>query len=80
MSHAVELPQSIIARLDKIASPRLTKEAIIKQAVKERLDYEEWKQKKVRSSMKSVDAGRVVSKEDFWEHLAKVKNARKKAA
>lgn len=80
MNHAVDIPQSLLKRLDKIASPRLTKAAIVKQALQDRLDYEEWKQKKVAASLKSVDAGRVVTKDEFWSHLEKIKNERKKAA
>ncbi|MEQ1532297.1 MAG: hypothetical protein HOO97_07950 [Sideroxydans sp.] len=80
MNHAVDIPQSLLKRLDKIASPRLTKEAIVKQAIQDRLEYEEWKQKKVNASLKRVDSGHVVSKDEFWDQLAKIKNARKKAA
>ncbi len=80
MNHTIDLPQSLIKRLDKVASARLPKETIIKQAIQERLDYEEWKQKKIHASLKKVSAGCVIGKEEFWEHLAKVKDARKKAA
>jgi len=81
MTTTINLPQSVIKRLEKVAaSSRCTPEALAKQAITERLDYEEWKSEKVRSSIESVKAGEVFGKEEFWTQLAKARNARKKAA
>ncbi|MCK9200999.1 MAG: ribbon-helix-helix domain-containing protein [Gallionella sp.] len=81
MTTTINLPQSVIERLEKIAaSSRRTPEALAKQAINDRLDYEEWKAKKVRASIESAKAGKVFGKEEFWTQLAKARNARKKAA
>jgi predicted transcriptional regulator len=81
MTATIELPQSILKRLEALsATSRLKPKTLVAQAVKERLDYEEWKAKKVRASLASVKAGKSFGKEEFWAQLAKARNARKKTA
>lgn len=77
----ITLPKTLIKRLEKIsAGLRYTPESIVKQAVADRLDYEEWKSKRIQEGLADVKAGRVHSKEEFWVQLEKARNERKKAA
>ncbi|TXT21180.1 MAG: hypothetical protein FD134_2733 [Gallionellaceae bacterium] len=81
MSNTITLPQTLIKRLEKIsAGLRHTPESIVKQAVQDRLDYEEWKSKKIREGLADVKAGRVYGEDEFWAQLEKARNERKKAA
>ena len=84
MANTVTLPQSIFKRLEKIsATSKRTPEAIIKQAVQDRLDYEEWTIKKIKEGLADIKAGRVISNEEFWARMdrkMKAASGRKKAA
>lgn len=81
MTSTIALPQPLIKRLEKIAtSSKRTPASIVKQAVQERLDYEEWFIKQVEEGLADVKAGRVYGKEEFWAQLDKARNERKKAA
>ena len=80
MTHTVALPQSMFKRLEKLSSSRRTPESIVKQAVKNQLEYEEWFVKQVEAGMADEKAGRVYGKEQFWAQLEKTRNERKKAA
>ena len=81
MSNTVTLPQTLIKRLEKIsAGSRYTPESIVKQAVKERLEYEEWFAKQVEAGIADEKAGRVYGKEEFWARIDKARHERKKAA
>lgn len=81
MTTTIALPQPIIKRLEKIAaSSKRSPASIVKQAVEDRLDYEEWFIKQVEEGLADVKAGRVYGKEEFWAQLDKARNERKKAA
>lgn len=81
MSNTVTLPQTLIKRLEKIsAGSRRTPDAIVKQAVKNQLDYEEWFVKQVEAGMADEKTGRVYGKEEFLTRLDKARHERKKAA
>lgn len=81
MNHPITLPQTIIKRLEKLSSAsKRTPEAIIKQAITEKLDYEEWFAKQVAAGMADEKAGRVYGKDQFWAQLSKARSERKKAA
>jgi predicted transcriptional regulator len=83
MSNTVTLPESVFKRLEKFsASSKISPESIVKQAVQDRLDYEEWKVKKIKEGLADIKAGRVISNEEFWVRMEKMKAAsgRKKAA
>ena len=81
MTNTVTLPQSIFKRLEKIStSSRRSPASIVKQAVQDRLDYEEWFVKQVGAGIADEKAGRVYSKDQFWTQLEKARNERKKAA
>ncbi len=79
MNNTVTLPQTLIKRLEKVtAGSRRTPDAIIRQAVKNQLDYEEWFIRQVEAGMADEKAGRVYSKEEFWAQLDKARHERKK--
>lgn len=85
MSHTIALPESIFKRLEKLsASSKRSPASIVKQAVQDRLDYEDWKGKKIREGLADVKAGRVISHEEMVMRMTrKMKasaNVRKKAA
>lgn len=80
MSSTITLPQTIIKRLEKIsAGSRRTPQAIIKQAIADRLDYEEWLLERVDEGIADTDAGRTYSREIMLKKLG-IGNGRKKAA
>jgi len=81
MSNTITLPQTIVKRLEKISSEsRHTPQSIIKQAIADRLEYEEWKLEQIDAGLADIKAGRVLSDEDFWRRIGKPRNERKKAA
>jgi len=68
-------------RLNKITEgTRTTPESIVNQAVKDRLDYEEWLLAEVDAGLADVKAGRVMSNEDFWKSIESARRGNKKAA
>ena len=81
MSNAITLPQTLIKRLEKIsAGSRHTPQSIIKQAVADRLDYEEWKLEQIDAGLAELKAGKGIPHEEFWAKIGTLKNAGKKAA
>lgn len=81
MSNTITLPQTIIKRLEKIsAGTRHTPESIVKQAVKNQLEYEEWKLEQIDAGLADLKAGRVLSDDELWKRINRPKNERKKAA
>ena len=80
MSHALNIPASLLKRLDKIsAESHTTPEAIVKRALTDRLDYEEWLLKRVEAGMADVEVGRTYTREAMLKKLG-VGSGRKKAA
>ncbi|MBY0576907.1 MAG: hypothetical protein K2P67_09990 [Gallionellaceae bacterium] len=80
MSNTITLPQTLIKRLEKISTgSRRTPQAIIKQAIADRLDYEEWLLERVDEGIADADAGRTYSREIMLKKLS-IGNGRKKAA
>ena len=78
MNHVIELPQSLLNRLNKFtAGTHVTPASIIKQALKDRLDYEEWLLAEVDAGMADVDAGRVHTADEVKKMLG-VKNVKKR--
>jgi predicted transcriptional regulator len=81
MSNAINLPQTMLKRLEKISAvSRRTTGAIVKQAIAEKLDYEEWVIEQIDAGLADVKAGRVLSDEAFWKQLGNPRHGRKKAA
>ena len=80
MSNTITLPQTIIKRLEKISSEtRHTPQSIVKQAIADRLDYEEWLLERVDAGIVDADAGRTYSRDVMLKKLG-IGNGRKKAA
>ena len=70
MNNSITLPQTLIKRLEKIsANSRHTPQSIIKQAIADRLDYEEWLLEQVDAGITDVEAGRVHSTADVTKRL-----------
>ena len=81
MSNTITLPQTLLKRLEKISTgSRHTPESIVKQAVKNQLDYEEWKLEQIDAGLAELKAGKGIPHDEFWAKIGPVKNARKKAA
>lgn len=81
MSNTITLPQTLLKRLEKISEgSRHTPQSIIKQAIADRLEYEEWKLKQIDAGLADLKAGRVLSSEEVYKKLGMVKHGRKKAA
>ena len=79
--NTIALPQTILKRLERISTgTRFTPQALVKQAVIDRLKYEEYKRAEITAAETDIKAGRVYGKEDFWAQLQKARNERKKAA
>ena len=78
MTNTIALPQPIFKRLEKIAtSSKRSPASIVKQAVQDRLDYEEWFIKQVADGLADEKAGRVYGKEEFWAQLDKARGEHK---
>ena len=81
MNATITLPQSMLKRLDKVTEGTRTKpETIIKQAIADRIAYEEYKRREIEAGLADIAAGRVYGKEEFQAQLQKARNERKKAA
>lgn len=81
MSNAITLPQTMLKRLEKVSAvSRRTTGAIVKQAVAEKLEYEEWLIEQIDAGLADVKAGRVLSDEAFWKQIGNARHGRKKAA
>ncbi len=78
MNHAVELPASLISRLEKITEgTRATPASLVKKMVRDRLDYEEWLLAEVDAGLEDLKAGRVHSADEVKKMLG-IKNAKKR--
>ena len=85
MIDELKLPKTLAKRLEKIAAiAHVDPESIVKTALKDRLDYLEWKENAIAEGQADLDAGRVVSTQHLREALAKQRaqraENRKKAA
>ena len=81
MSHTITVPQTLFKKLEKIsAGTRLTPQSIIKQAIADRIEYEQWFIGQVEAGIADEKAGRVHGKKEFWAQLDKARHERKKAA
>ncbi len=81
MNQAITLPQTVLKRLEKVtAGTRRTPQSIIKQAVIDRIEYEEWALEQIDAGLAELKAGKGIPHEEFWATIGVAKNARKKAA
>ncbi|MEQ1532180.1 MAG: hypothetical protein HOO97_05595 [Sideroxydans sp.] len=78
MNTAIQLPQSLINRLSKLTEgTRSTPTSIVKKAVQEHLDYEEWLMSEVDAGIADADAGRTISHEEFWKEIEGARRGKK---
>ena len=77
--NAITLPATMLKRLEKIsAASRRTPEAIVKQAITEKLAYEEWALRQIDAGLADVKAGKVLSHEAFLKTLEQARHGRKR--
>ncbi|MCR4304380.1 MAG: hypothetical protein NUV63_09200 [Gallionella sp.] len=77
--NTITLPPAILKRLEKISSSsRRSPEAIVKQAITEKLEYEEWALRQIDAGLADVKAGRVVSHDEFLKTLEQARHERKR--
>ena len=50
--------------------------AIIKQAIVDRLEYEEWKLEQIETGLADIKAGRVYSTDEIYKKLGMLKHGR----
>ncbi|MDP2760121.1 MAG: hypothetical protein Q8O64_06900 [Sideroxyarcus sp.] len=85
MLDELKLSKTLAKRLKKVAAiARINPESILKTALKDRLDYLEWKERAIAEGQADLDNGRVFSTTHIRESLAKQRAQRaaknKKAA
>jgi predicted transcriptional regulator len=81
MNQPITLSQAMLKRLEKVsAASRCSPQTIIKQALTDKLEYEEWKLEQIDAGLADVKAGRTLSDDEFWRRLDNQRYARKKAA
>lgn len=77
--NTITLHPAILKRLEKISSSsRRSPEAIVKQAIAEKLEYEEWALRQIDAGLADVKAGRVVSHDEFLKTLEQARHERKR--
>ncbi len=70
MSNTFTLPQTLFKRLEKIsAGTPAHPQAIIKQAITDRLEYEEWKLEQIDAGLADIKAGHVYSADEVYKKL-----------
>lgn len=85
MLDELKLPKTLSKRLEKVAAVAcINPEVILKSALKDKLDYLEWKEKAIAEGQADLDNGRVVTTAQVRASLAKQRAQRaaksKKAA
>lgn len=72
MLDELKLPKTLSRRLEKIAAITcVNPESILKTALKDKLDYLEWKEKAIAEGQSDLDNDRVVTTAQIRESLAK---------
>lgn len=74
MNQTITLPHSIMKRLEKVTGTRRNPETLIKDAIKQRIEYEEWLMKEIEIGLDELAAGKGISHEKFWESAGLTKN------
>lgn len=81
MNQPITLPQAMLKRLEKISTAsRCSPQKIVRQALTDKLEYEEWKLEQIDAGLADVKAGRTLSDTEFWKRLESQRHERKKAA
>lgn len=70
MSATVTLPQTLYNRLEKLAADsKRTPEAIVKQAVRQQIELEEWQLAQIDAGLADLEAGRVHTLDEAYKML-----------
>ncbi len=81
MLDELKLPKTLSKRLEKIAAITcVNPESILKTALKDKLDYLEWKEKAIAEGQSDLDNDRVVTTAQIRESLVKQRAAKSKKA
>lgn len=81
MNAPLAVPKTLQKRLEKIAAASRRKpEALLKTALQNQLDYEEWIMREVKAGLAELDRDEIVSHEDLKRALeiARVERAKKR--
>ncbi len=84
--NTIALPKTLLKRLDKYSeASKRSASAFVKEVLQERLDYEDWKAKKIDAGLADIEAGRVISHEELVKRMkrrikATAENVSKKTA
>ncbi len=81
MTDTVHIPRTLAKRLEKVAAQSRRKPGdIVKSALKDQLDYEEWFLKEIDKGVAELDRGEAVSHGEAMATLDEIlqKHARKK--
>lgn len=71
MLDELKLPKTLAKRLEKIAAiAHVDPRSIVKAALKDRLDYLEWKENAIAEGQADLDAGRVLTTEQLRASIA----------
>ena len=77
--NSITLPPAMLKRLEKIsAASRRSPEAIVKQAITEKLEYEEWALRQIDAGLADIAAGRTLTHDDFLKSLEQARHERKR--
>jgi predicted transcriptional regulator len=85
MPDIVHIPKTLAKRLERVATlSRCKPDAIVKSAIEERLEYEEWVLKEIEAGIAEADRGEVITHDELKQQLEKARaeraGKRKKAA
>ena len=77
--NVITLSPTMLKRLEKISTASLrSPEAIVKQAIAEKLEYEEWALRQIDAGLADEIAGRVLSHDAFLKTLEQARHERKR--
>ena len=75
----ITLNDAVFRRLEKVSGARRNPEIIVRQAIKEKLEYEEWKLRQIEAGMKEISDGRGIPDSELREMMGVPPRARKAA-
>jgi predicted transcriptional regulator len=68
--NTIALPKTLLKRLDKYSeASKRSASAFVKEVLQERLDYEDWKAKKIDAGLADIEAGRIISHEELVKRM-----------
>jgi len=77
MNDNVKIPKALVKRINRVtAQVGVTPDALVKTALANQLDYEEWFLKAIDEGIADLDAGRTFSTREVLAAIAKQHNER----